>query len=74
MKPAWRGVVIDGVVWAWPTLLLEHNVAFATLPWLENYSARWRQWSPGEAPDFDPGASDEDKALVARFLSMAANV
>jgi hypothetical protein len=68
MKPAYRGVVVDGVVWAWPMLLLDHNEAFAKLPHLERHTARWRQWSPGEGIDFDPGTSDEDKALVTLWI------
>lgn len=58
---AWRGVVDeDGDVVAWPTLLLDHNQAFATLGRLRNYRARWRQWEPGGRIDFDPGADPAD--------------
>jgi len=68
MKPSWRGVVVDGVVWAWPTLLLDHKEAFVTLPFLSKYSARWRQWETGAPIDFDPGTSQEDKELVEAWM------
>lgn len=66
--PAWRGVVLDGHVWAWPTLLLAHNDAFAVLPVLAGCSCRWRQWDPGGTVEFDPGTTDEDKARVLAWI------
>lgn len=65
---AWRGVVFDGQVWAWPTLLMTHEEAFMHMPMLRNYGARWRQWEPGSEVDFDPGASPEHRALVHAWL------
>lgn len=64
---AWRGVVHDGEVWAWPTVLWDHKAALSILPWLAE-GCRWRQWEPGGAVDFDPGASDEDKRLVEEWI------
>lgn len=68
MKPAWRGFVFDGEVWAWPTLLMTHNQAMAQMPMLTNYDARWRQWEPGGPIDWDPGVSSEDRWLVEAWL------
>lgn len=65
---AWRGLVVNGEVWAWPMVLLDHAQAMETISLLRKYTARWRQWSPGTAPDFDPGVSAEDKALVETWL------
>jgi hypothetical protein len=73
MKPAWRGVVFHGEVWAWPTVLFDHRDAFAAWPSLgEGQTCRWRQWEPGGRIDFDPGASDEDKALVEAWIKAAS--
>jgi len=72
MMPAWRGVVVGGAVWAWPTVLWDHNDAFAALPLLGKYTCRWRQWSEGGSIDFDDGASDEDKALVEAWVKAAS--
>jgi hypothetical protein len=71
MKPTWRGVVVDGVVWAWPTLLMTHDQAFAAFPYLSDYTARFRQWNPGESVDFDSGVSDDDRALVKAWIDLA---
>lgn len=69
---AWRGVVDEfGDVWAWPTVLMEHREAFAVLPSLASYRARWRQWSPGDSIDFDPGATPEDRAKVEAWVKAA---
>ena len=70
MKMAWRGIVdADGDVIAWPMLLLDHCEAFRTMPVLQrDLRARWRQWSPGGAPDFDPGVTPDDQALVEEWL------
>lgn len=73
MKLAWRGVVDgDGDVVAWPMLLMDHNTAFATLPHLRDYRARWRQWDLGAAIDFDPGVTAEDKAKVEAWVETHA--
>jgi hypothetical protein len=67
---AYRGVVYDGHVWAWPTVLWTHADAAMVLPWLgTDASCRWRQWNPGEAADFDKGSSDDDQALVNAWLA-----
>lgn len=68
MNPAWRGVVVDGVVWAWPTLLMDHEQAFRLLPHLREYTCRWRQWSPGSEIDFDAGASPADRERVYNWI------
>lgn len=69
MKPAYRGVVMpDGTVWAWPMLLWDHNQAFAAFDYLSGYRCRWRQWDADKPADFDPGTSDEDKAIVNAWL------
>lgn len=71
MKLALRGVVdADGDIVAWPTLLAEHLDAFYTLPHLEDYRCRWRQWKAGGPVDFDPGASPEDCARVEAYVAM----
>jgi hypothetical protein len=73
VKTAWRGVVDkDGDVWAWPMLLWDHNDAFGTLPVLKKHRARWRQWDHGGRIDFEPGASDEDKAKVEAWVKAAS--
>lgn len=72
MRPAWRGVLVGGVIWAWPTLLMDHNAAFIELPHMRKYTVRWRQWEPGGAIDFDPGATDADKALVEAWVKTAS--
>jgi hypothetical protein len=59
---------MDGVVWAWPTVLMTHSEAFVVLPWLSKHTARWRQWNPGEAVDFDEGTSETDIALVNAWV------
>jgi len=70
MNPAWRGIVWEGEVWAWPTLLFDHNEAFFKFPSLgEEYTCRWRQWEPGGKIDFDPGASAEDIAKVEAWVA-----
>lgn len=71
MRPAWRGVVLDGEVWAWPMLLLTHVEAFAVLPVLSRASCRWRQWEPDGRVDFDPGCTDEERALVQAWVDSA---
>lgn len=70
MKPAWRGVVLqNGVIWAWPMLLMDHSEAFAVLPHLQReMRVRWRQWDAGGPVDFDQGTSDEDKQLVNDWI------
>lgn len=66
----WRGVVDEfGKVWGWPTLLMDHNAAFAAVPQLRNYRARFRQWAPGGTVDFDSGASERDKAVVRAWVT-----
>jgi hypothetical protein len=75
METAWRGVVDnDGHIWAWPTLLMTHDQAFAAeVGWaIEDYRARWRQWEPGGPVDFDPGASNEDRAAVVSWVTAAS--
>lgn len=52
-------------------LLMDHRQAFAAMPTLENYRCRWRQWSPEGPVDFDPGASDQDKAAVEAWVEFA---
>lgn len=71
---AWRGVVVGGLVWAWPMLLMDHNTAFRSFSALEYYTCRWRQWSPGGRIDFDPGCSSEDRALVEAWVTAANSV
>lgn len=72
MKPAWRGVVLDdGSIWAWPTLLMDHNEAFSKIGLLSDYRARWRQWSADGAVDFDPGTSDTDRLAVQDWVERA---
>lgn len=74
---AWRGIVDEGGdVVAWPTVLMDHNAAFATLPMLRDYRARWRQWDnePGAPIDFDPGASQEDREKVQAWVDAAQGV
>ncbi len=71
---AWRGVVDrQGDVVAWPTLLMDHNAAFAVLPYLKGYRVRWRQWENGAGAyiDFDPGASQEDREKVQAWVDAA---
>lgn len=57
-----------GEVWAWPMLLWDHNDAMFKLDWLSESTCRWRQWDVGKKVDFDPGASDEDKAKVLAWI------
>ena len=67
--PAWRGLVVNGTVWAWPTLLFQHKQAFAELPLLaQQHTCRWRQWEPGGRIDFDPGSTAEDRVLVEHWV------
>ena len=74
MKPAWRGVVFEGEVWAWPTILLTHNAAFMEWPPLRSgCTCRWRQWDAGGPIDFDPGASAEDVAKVEAWVRAASS-
>lgn len=68
-QPAWRGVVVDGVVWAWPMILMDHNAAFREFNHLSNYTCRWRQWQPGGPVDFDDGCSPEDREKVEKWLA-----
>lgn len=58
---AWRGFVThEGDVIAWPTLLADHNDFHRTFMTSdEDFAARWRQWSPGEAIDVNPCANPE---------------
>lgn len=72
MKPAWRGVVAYGEVWAWPTVLMSHNAAFVAMPQLVNHTCRWRQWEPGGPIDFDPGARPVDKMKVELWVERAS--
>lgn len=72
MKPAWRGVVFQGEVWAWPMVIWDHNETFAAFPTLRRYTCRWRQWEPGGTIDFDPGCSDEDRAKVEVWVAAAS--
>lgn len=69
---AWRGVVFNGEVRAWPTILMTHNEAFAVFPPLAEYTARWRQWKSGGAIDFDNDVTPEDRALVERWVANAS--
>jgi hypothetical protein len=71
MRPAWRGIVWNGTVWAWPTLLMDHEEAFRQMPGMRAYTCRWRQWSPGGTIDFDAGCTPEDRALVAAWVAEA---
>lgn len=71
-QPAWRGVVFDGEVWAWPMLMTDHNHAFLAVPFLEQYSCRFRQWTPGGPIAFDPGASYHDVAKVLAWVKAAS--
>jgi hypothetical protein len=71
-KPAWRGVVFMGEVWAWPMLLMDHNAAFNAFPSLERHTCRWRQWAQGGRIDFDPGCSEDDKAKVEAWVEAAS--
>lgn len=69
---AWRGVVLEsGEIVAWPSLLLTHEDAFAAIPLLSRYRARWRQWSTDEPVDFDPDTSPEDRAAVKAWIERA---
>lgn len=61
-----------GEVWAWPTMLIQHNAAFAIFPPLADYTCRWRQWEPGGKIDFDKGCSEADKDLVTAWVSAAS--
>lgn len=74
MTPAWRGVVVDGVVWAWPTLLMDHDTAFGIFPHLRGYTCRWRQWESGGRIDFDPDCTPEDRAHVRAWLVAAGGI
>lgn len=71
MKPAWRGVVFMGEVWAWPTVLWDHNAAFMQWPPLrEDMTCRWRQWESGGPVEFDhktPG-TPEEQAMVREWV------
>lgn len=58
-----------GEVWAWPTLLFDHNDALFKWDVLNEHTCRWRQWEPGGKVDFDPGASEEDKAKVLAWIA-----
>lgn len=62
--------MLDGEIWAWPTLIWNHNEALNSDMgfFFKNATCRWRQWSPGEGVDFDPGTSPEDRALVEAWL------
>jgi hypothetical protein len=51
---------------------MDHNAAFIELPHMRKYTVRWRQWEPGGAIDFDPGATDADKALVEAWVKTAS--
>lgn len=70
MIPAMRGIMDEyGEIWMWPTLLWDHNDAFGVYPPLaKNHRARFRQWTPGDFPDFDRGVSDADKEAVLDVL------
>lgn len=69
MKPAWRGVVFRGEVWAWPMLLWNHGDAISAFPRLgKEMTCRWRQWEPNGRIDFDKGASAEDIAKVEAWV------
>jgi hypothetical protein len=67
---AWRGFVDkDLKVIAWPTLLIQHkdfHRLFGTSD--DDFLARWRQWSPDESADFEPGATPEAKQAVQEWL------
>ena len=68
---AWRGFVDkDGKVIAWPTLALDHKEfhrIFYTSD--DDFVARWRQWSPGEEPDFDGRPATELRDIVRAWLN-----
>jgi hypothetical protein len=53
-------------------LLLDHEQAFGKLRHLREYTARWRQWTPGGDIDFDPGVSAEDQAKVEAWVKAAS--
>jgi hypothetical protein len=68
---AWRGFVDhDGKVIAWPTMIIDHR-EFHRVFYTDDsdFLARWRQWSPGEEPDFDPGTPPEAKQIVKDWLN-----
>lgn len=71
-----RGIVWEGEVVAWPTILMDHNAAFATWPPLAEYTCRWRQWDneAGAKVDFDPGCSDEDKTKVLDYIEKVQGI
>lgn len=72
MQLGLRGVMdADGDIHTWPTLLMDHSEAFATLPHLNDYRVRFRQWgnSPGDPIDFDPGASRADMMRVVEHVA-----
>lgn len=68
---AWRGFVAeDGSVIAWPTLLSDHN-QFHRIFYTKdsNFGARWRQWDPSDAPDFEGKPTDKQRKAVEEFLN-----
>lgn len=75
MELAYRGIVDEyGDVHGWPTALMTHKQAFAAAPVLQDITTVcWRQWWPGEAVDFDPGTSAEDKAKVNAWVAKITN-
>lgn len=71
-----RGIVWEGEVVAWPTILMTHDQAFAAYPPLREYTARWRQWDneAGAKVDFDKPVSDEDKAMVLDYIEKVQGI
>jgi hypothetical protein len=71
---AWRGLVTNDLdVIVWPTLLATHDDFFSKFYKQEgDFAARWRQWTPGDEPDFEPGASPEAKQAARDALGVPA--
>lgn len=66
-----RGVMdAEGDIHVWPTILLDHNQAFATFGPLADYRVRFRQWGnkPGDPIDFDRGSDRADMIRVCEHV------
>lgn len=77
MTPAYRGIVDrSGDVWLWPTVLWDHNEAFAAWPPLgRDYTARFRQWEAGGRVEFDqPTPTPDEVERVHRAIEGASGV
>lgn len=69
---AWRGFVCyDDTIIAWPMILADHrqfHTAFGTDD--SDFSARWRQWTPGGRPDIDAtDAMVDARELIEAWLA-----